>query len=87
MRLTKSVPVTGGKYVVFINPRDQWGLELFMDYYRHDQWFDHEPFGRSQFVQCVGNNPGSIIVDIGASYGLFTLDACHEFNVDHVKRP
>ena len=85
MKLTKSVPITGGKYVVFINPRDPWGLELFTDYYRHDQWLDHEPFGRAQFLQCIERNPRSVVVDIGASYGFFTLDTCYEFDVNHVK--
>jgi FkbM family methyltransferase len=85
MKLTKSVPITGGKYVVFINPRDPWGLELFTDYYRHDQWFDHEPFGRAQFLQCVEHNPGTVVVDIGASYGFFTLDTCHKLGVDQVE--
>lgn len=70
----KAVKVSGGKYQIFFSPRDVWGFQFFIDYYRYGRWLYYEPYERGLFVNMVKSNPKSVVVDIGASYGFYTLD-------------
>ncbi len=86
LKLLRAVPVNGGHYVMFVNPKDQWGFNFFLDYYRNGHWLNYEPYERPLFIECVQANPQGIIVDIGASYGFYTLDACGALDGGHTKR-
>lgn len=71
---------------MFVNPRDQWGFQFVTDYCLRSRWLYYEPYERSLFTESVRANPGAVVVDIGASYGFFTLDTCWAINADHVRR-
>lgn len=72
-------------YTVFVNPRDRAGLEMWLSQ-RFKNNLGHEEFERQVFRELVAANPGCAIIDVGASYGLYTLLVCSEFDESHVPR-
>lgn len=86
MKKFKAVKISGGKYQIFVNPQDVWGFQFFIDYYRYGRWLYYEPYERGLFVNMVRSNPMSVVVDIGAAYGFYSLDVSANVPPDQLKK-
>lgn len=73
MRLSGN-KICNDKYTMFLDPNDRKGLYSFLSWLEKGNvvW---EPFEVSLFLGSIGANPGSVVIDIGANYGMYTLEA------------
>jgi FkbM family methyltransferase len=74
------------KYTVFLNSSDQMARDLFYFHLSSGGAPFVEVFEMAAFGACIEDNPGCVVVDIGASYGGYTLEACSLMSTTHIQR-
>lgn len=71
----KDNSVTIKNFRVFLNPKDKTASELFLVHANAGDWI-WESYEISLFMEALKVNENSLMVDMGANYGAYSLTAC-----------
>ncbi|AFM23495.1 FkbM family methyltransferase [Desulfomonile tiedjei] len=61
-------------YTAFLDVTDMGGRGIFFEHFRTGSWL-LEPREMELFKECIRLNPESTVIDLGANYGAYTLEA------------
>jgi hypothetical protein len=68
-----------------LDPSDHCGREIYMKYLLRRRWM-HEVFQQSITLQIFQRYEGAWFIDVGASYGMYSLLAAESALDSHIQR-
>jgi FkbM family methyltransferase len=66
--------VNTGTYTAFLDVSDKDSRGIFFEHFSKGTWL-REPVEMQLFKECIRMNPECTIIDLGANYGAYTLEA------------
>lgn len=72
-------------YQVFLDPNDRCGRDIYLRYLKTQRW-QHEEFEKNLVQKIISANSKLWFVDIGASYGMYTLLAAANVSSGHIEK-
>lgn len=67
--------VRTANYVMHLDPRDGWGVFVLVDHHVYGR-VAGDPYQVGLWLRSIAASGGCTAVDIGANYGVYTLEAC-----------
>ena len=72
-------------FSVHLNPKDQSSAEIYAKYKTTGRWV-HEEYEQGVISQIIALHKHAIFIDVGASYGMYSLMAATQENSGHIEK-
>lgn len=79
----RKISISYRGYDVKLNARDQGGARVYISWRIHGTWH-HESYEQHIIDSLLNNEKGWQVIDVGASYGMYTLLACSHSTVSRI---